>query len=110
VPIDVNESTIRPGLLELFAVRAHDLGIPGNLVWLEGGSHQLALMTVEIAFARGEAIPNHGTGERMDDSAFVEVIGMFDQNTVDVPWFIEKDAREWSEMHAAHVACACQTL
>jgi len=110
VLIDVNNCTIGPGLLHMFAVIAHDLGISGNMAWLERRGHELTLVTVEITFATGNAIPDDGTTERMDGSAFVEVIGMFDQNAVDVLWFVEQDGRERPKMHGADVACACQTL
>jgi hypothetical protein len=40
----------------------------------------------------------------MNGQAFVEVIGMFDQNAVDVLRFVEQDAGERSEMQAIDVA------
>jgi hypothetical protein len=42
----------------------------------------------------------------MDCQAFVEVIGMFDQDALDVLWFVEQDAGERPKMHAADVALA----
>src|SRR5437588_9155713 len=87
--VDVNDASIRPGLLDLFAVVSHDLGITGNMAWLEGRSYELALVTVEITFATEDAVTNCGAGGIMYGDAFVEVVGMFDQNALDVLWFVE---------------------
>jgi hypothetical protein len=110
LPVDVDDGTINPGLLDLFAVIAHDLGIAGNMTRLEEGSHELALATVKIALATEDAITEKGTDEFMNSHAFVEVIGMVDQNAVNVFWFVEQDARERTKMHAADVAFLGHTL
>ena len=110
VLIDINHRTIGPGLLDVLAVMTYDSGVASNMAWLEGWGHELALVTMEITFATGDAIPNDRTTKRMDDSALVEVIGMFDQNAMDMLWFVEEDTGEWSKMHAADVASACQAL
>ena len=110
VLIDVNHRPIGPGLLNVLAVMPHNVGIASNMAWLERWGHELALVTVEITFATRNAITDDGTTERMDGSAFVEVIGMFDQNAVDMLWCVEQDAGERSKVHAADVASACQAL
>ena len=110
LPIDINDAPIRPGLLNLLAVVSHEVGIAGNMTRLERGGHELALVTVEIALATEDAITNHRAKAVMDCQAFVEVIGMFDQNAVDMLWCVEQDAGERSKVHAADVASACQAL
>ena len=77
---------------------------------VERWGHELALVTVKIAFATEDAITNRGTKEMMDGDAFVEVIGMVDQNALDMLWCVEQDAGERSKMHATDVAFACYTL
>src|SRR6266571_413025 len=108
--VDVNDAAIGPGLRDLLAIVTHDVGIGGNVAWLEGWRHQLALVTVEIAFAAKDAITNEGTKGVVNGHAFVEVIGMFDQNAVDVFWFVELNEREWSKVDAADVALPCHAL
>src|SRR5437588_7133236 len=76
--VDVNDASIRPGLLDLLAIVSHDVGIAGNMAWLEGRSYELALVAVEIAFATEDAVTNGGAEGIMNGDAFVEVIGMFD--------------------------------
>src|SRR5258708_10627887 len=108
--INVNRDTIRPGLLDLLTVMSHDIGIAGNMAWLKGWRHELALVTVEIASATEDAVTDDGTEDIMDCQAFVEVIGVFDQNAMDVFWFVEQNAGERPKMHAANVAFARHTL
>src|SRR2546421_4803458 len=84
LPIDINHSPISPGLLDTLAVIAHAIGITDHMAWLERWSHELTLVTVKITLAREEAIPDYRREEAMDGYAFVEVIGMFDQNAVNV--------------------------
>ena len=67
-------------------------------------------MTVEIALATEDAIAKERAQEFMDGHAFVEIIGMFDQNAMNMLRFIEQDGRERPKMHAADVALACYTL
>src|SRR5947209_6693705 len=80
LPININDSSSRPCLLDLLAVMSHDLGVASNVTWLEGWSHKLALMTMKITFATEDAITYRGTKGIMDCLTFVKVIGMFDQN------------------------------
>jgi hypothetical protein len=87
--ININDTSIGPRLLDLFAVMSHDIGVASNMAWLEGGSHELALMTMNITFATEDAITYCGTKGIMDRLTFVEVIGMLDQNTLDVLRFVE---------------------
>ena len=105
-----NGGTIKPGLLDLFTVVSHDAGVAGNMAWLERWRHELALVAVEIAFATEDTITNCGTKGTMNGDAFVEVIGMFDQNALDVLGFVEQDGRKRSKMHATDVALVCHTL
>src|SRR5207245_1917029 len=72
--IDVNDSAVRPRLLDLLAVITYDLGIVGNMTWLEGWGYKLTLVTVEISFATEDAITNRGTKGTMYCYPFVEVI------------------------------------
>jgi len=97
--IDVNQDPIGPGLLDVLAVITHDLSIT-NMPWLERRGHELPLVTVEIIFSTENTITANGTTERKDGFAFVEVIGMFDQNAVDVLWCVEQDGRERSKSTA----------
>src|SRR5258708_626263 len=108
--IDVNDGAIRPDLLNLLAVMPHDGGIAGNMTWLEGRGHELALAAVEIAFTTEDAITNHGTKGIMTGNALAKVEGLFDQNDVEVLRFVEQDAGERPEMHARDVACTRHTL
>jgi hypothetical protein len=108
--VDVNAATIKPGLLDMLAVMAHDAGIAGNVAWLEGWGHELALLTVEIAFATEDAVTNHRAKGIMDGQPFIEVIGMFNQNAMDMLWFVEQDDGERPKMHAIDVAFARHTL
>ena len=110
MPVDVNDGIIRPGLLDLFAVMAHDAGIAGNVAWLERWSHELALLTVEIAFATEDAVTNHGAKGIMDSQSFIEVIGMFNQNAMDMLWFVEQNDGERPKMHAINVTFTRHTL
>src|SRR5215469_9211752 len=84
--IEINDGTISPGLLQVFTVRSHHLGIAGDMARLERGSHELALVAVKIALATEDAIAEDRTNALPDDHAFVEVVGMFDQNTVHMFW------------------------
>ena len=61
VLIDINHRTIGPGLLDVLAVMAHVSGVASNMAWLEGWSHELTLVTMEITFATEDAIPNDRT-------------------------------------------------
>jgi len=110
VPIDINDGPISPTLLDLLAKVSHDVGIAGNMAWLERWGYQLALVAVKIAFAAEDAITNHGAKDMMDGQAFVEVIGMFDQDALDVLWFVEENTGKWPKMHAADVIFARHTL
>ena len=110
VPIDIDDGPIGPTLLDVLAILSHDVGIASNMAWLERWGHQLALVTVEIALAAEDAIPNHGTKDMVDGQAFVEVVGMFDQDALDVLWFVEEDSGKWPKMHAADVVFARHTL
>src|SRR5947209_17594383 len=56
LPININDSSIRPRLLDLLTVMSHDIGIASNVTWLEGGSYELALMTMKITFTTEDAI------------------------------------------------------
>ena len=102
--IDINDGTIRPGLLNVFTVRAHHLGIASNMARLERGSHEFPLVAVKIALATEDAIAEDRTNELLDDLAFVEVIGMFDQNTVNMFRFVEQDAGVRTNPRAADIA------
>ena len=77
---------------------------------LERWGHQLALVAAEIAFATEDAITNHGAKDMMDGLALVEVIGMFDQDAMDVLRFVEEDGGKGPKMHAADVIFARHTL
>src|ERR1700676_3341293 len=89
VLIDINGAPISPELLDLFAILPHDVGITGYVTWLEGGSHELALLPMEITFACKNAIAQGSAKGIMNGHTFVEVIGMFNQNTMGVLWFVE---------------------
>jgi len=65
---------------------------------------------MEITFACEDAIAQSGAKGIMNGYTFVEVIGMFDQNTMDVLWLVKQDARERPKMHAADIALSCHTL
>src|SRR5260370_5298627 len=110
LPVDVNAGTISPGLLNLLAVISHDINIADNMAWLEGRRHQLALVTVEIALATEDAITDYGPEEIMNCQAFVEVIGVFDQNAMDVLWCVEHDAGERPKMDAVNISFSRHTL
>jgi hypothetical protein len=57
---------------------------------LEGRSHEFTLVTVELPFATENAIANRRSEGIMDCYAFVKVISVFDQNALDVFWFVEQ--------------------
>src|SRR5690349_24432786 len=54
--IHINSDTIGPGLLNLLAVEAHNIGIAGDMTWLERWGHKFTLVTMEIAFATEDAV------------------------------------------------------
>src|SRR5258708_38875992 len=85
-------------IYHLLAVMPHDGGIAGNMTWLEGRGHELALAAVEIAFTTEDALTNHGTKGIMNGYAFVKVIGMLDQNAVGLLPLVERDAGEGRSM------------
>ena len=109
LPIDINDATISPGLLNLLAIMSHDASIAGNMTWLERWSHEFTLVTMEITFATEDAIADYWTKGIMDGYALIKVIGMLDKNAVDVLWSVEQDAGERSKMHATDVAFARHT-
>src|SRR5207244_12560583 len=78
VLVDIDNAIIEPGLLNLFAVVSHSLGIAVNMTWLERWGHDFALMAVEITFATKDAIADYGAKGIMNCQAFIKVIGMFD--------------------------------
>ncbi len=94
--IDVYSCVISPGLLNLLAIFTNDLGITGHMTGLERWRHKLALVMVEVTSATEDAIT--------DDHPFVEVIGMLDQNAMDMLWLIKQNACDRPKMHAADVA------
>ena len=104
VLVDIDNALIMPGLLNLFAVVPHNIGITYNMAWLERWGHDLALMTVKITFATEDAIADYGTKGIMNCQAFIKVIGMLDQDAMDMLWFIEQDGGEWSEMQTTNIA------
>src|SRR2546428_11494845 len=108
--IHVNSRTIGPGLLNLLTVVAHDVGIAGNMTWLEQWGHEFTLVTMQIAFATEDAITDDRPKGIMHCQTFIEVIGMFDQHALDVCWLVEQDAGERSKMQAVNVAFARYTL
>src|SRR5260370_16173216 len=110
LPVDINAGTISPGLLNLLAVISHDINIADNMAWLKGRRHKLALVTVEIALATEDAITDYGPDQIMHCQAFVEVIGVFDQNAMDVLWFVEQDAGELPKIDAVNISFARHTL
>jgi hypothetical protein len=77
---------------------------------LEGRSHEFTLVAVELSFATENAIANGWSEGSMDCYAFVKVISMFDQNALDVLWFVEQDAGKWSKMHTVDVTCPSHAL
>ena len=104
VLVDIDNAIIEPDLLNLFAVVSHSPGIAGNMTWLERWGHDFALMAVEITFATEDAIADYGTKGIMNCQAFIKVIGMLDQDAMDMRWFIEQDGGEWSEMQTTNIA------
>jgi len=80
------------------------------MAWLEGRRHELALVTVEIALAAEDTITDYGPEDIMNCQAFVEVIGVFDQNAMDVLWFVEQDAGERPKMDAVNISFSRHTL
>jgi len=73
---------------------------------LKGRGHELALAPVELPLAAEDAIANGGPEGMMNGYAFVEVVGMFDQNAVEVFGFVEQDAWEWTKAHAVDITHA----
>jgi hypothetical protein len=96
-------------VLDVFAVMAHEIGIAGDMTRLERWGHQLALVTVKIAFTQEEAIAENGTNECMQANTFVKIVGMFDEDAMHVLWCIEQDARERPDVHAADITFCCLT-
>src|SRR5947209_4852245 len=92
--VNIDHAPIKPGLLNLFAVVSHNIGVASDMAWLEGWGDELALVSVEIAFATEDAVTNRGAKGIVNGYAFVEVISMFDQNAVNVLWFVEQNAGE----------------
>lgn len=107
--IDVNTTTTGPSLLDLLGISAHGVCIAGNMTRLERGSHELALVTMKISITRSKASTQDRAEDCTDSDAFVEVIGMVDQNALHVLWFIKQDTRERPKMDVANVSFMCQT-
>lgn len=87
--VDIDHAMIGPGLLNLLAVASHNPGIAGNMTWLKRWGHDLALVAVKVTFATEDAIANYWTKGIMNCQAFIEIIGMLDENAMDMLWFIE---------------------
>jgi hypothetical protein len=82
-----------------------------HVAWLEGWSYEFALMSMEMVFAAEEAIAaNHGTKADMDRASLVKIVGSFNENTMNVFWFVKEDGREWPQMHTANIAGVSHTL
>src|SRR5579859_3135561 len=100
-----------PVLLDLLAIAPNTIGVTGHVAWLEGWSHEFALMTVQIAFAAEEPITtDHGAKAYMDRTSLVKIVGVFNENTMNVFWFVKEDGREWPQMHTTHIAGVGHTL
>ena len=89
VLVDIDNAIIGPCLLNLLAVISHSLGIADYVAWLERRGHDLALVAVEITFATEDAITDYGTKGIMHCQTFVKVIGMLDENAMDMLRLIE---------------------
>jgi|GEM_PF-4793064 len=76
------------------------------MAWLKGRRHELALVAVKIAFATKDTVTNGWAKSIMDCHTFVEVIGMLDQNAMNMLRFVEQDDGKRSKMHAIDVTFA----
>src|SRR5579859_668803 len=87
--VDVNCSAVRPGLLNVLAVVSHRCGVTDNMAWLKGRRHAPALVAVYLAFVTENIFTNQRWEGIMKARTSIEVIAMFDENTLDVFWLVE---------------------
>ncbi len=104
--VDIDNAIVAPGLLDLLTIVSEYICIAHNMTELEGRRHDFALATMKLAFAAEDAIAEDGTEGIMYCQTFIEVIGMLDENTMDVLRFIEQNSGERPEMHSGDIAFA----
>src|SRR5262249_41083969 len=108
--IEINDGPIPPRVLQVFTVRSHESGIVRNMARLEGRSHEFPLVVVKSALAREDAIAKDRAKALLADQSFVEGVGLFNQNPLNLFWCVEEDAGERTQTHVADIACLCEAL
>src|SRR6266851_5117695 len=106
----IDHRAIGPALLGALAVIADDFRVAGNLAWLKGWRHQLALVTVKIALAADQAITNRRAHNLMERRTFIERIGVLHKNTLNMLWFIKENAWKRAKVDAADIGSTRHAL
>jgi len=73
--------------------------------WLKRRSYEFALVMMEVSLATYDAVTKGGPKNTMDGCALVEGVGMFDQNALDMLWFVEKNAGERAKTDTTNISC-----
>lgn len=88
----------------------YDISVTGDMARLEWRRHQLALMTMKCSLAAENAVANGGTKGIVNGIALVKVVGMLNQNVLNVLGPVEENAREWPKIQTGDIADARHSL
>src|SRR5258708_4709844 len=99
--VQVDRRPVGPLACDQFAVLHDGLDIIGDVARLKHRDHQFALFAVKVALADKETIALDGFVHKL---ALGEIVGMLDQDGLDVFGLVEKENRDGSKVKAADIA------